>query len=268
MFGSPRSSVYGAAKAAVVGLMRSIALDVVGTGIRINAISPIADTAMSDGFFRHFPDLPRQQYTTEVVAPVVAHLCHRDCRLNGKVLSAGGGRTARIATTTGRGLFDPASDHRSLAASIGLLLSDRDLVALGSAEDEFALLPAAGGPAGAPRPATERAPAVSRSRDRACMFTSTMQVDPGSIEQFLAVLGPVFKVLDEQPGCEFAYLVRANRAPATFMLFERWADRATFERFKASDYWIDYMAATEPLYSGERVVVGWHLLEKRVRDGA
>ena len=47
-FGMPHMSVYGATKGAVASLTYTWALEVEGTGIRVNAVSPLARTRMSE----------------------------------------------------------------------------------------------------------------------------------------------------------------------------------------------------------------------------
>ena len=42
-----------------------------------------------------------ERLTADIVAPVAAFLVHRDCALNGEVLSAAGGRVARFALGSG-----------------------------------------------------------------------------------------------------------------------------------------------------------------------
>jgi len=42
----------------------------------------------------------------EQVSPVVAYLCHRDCRLNGQILSVGGGHVSAVVTSVTRGVTE------------------------------------------------------------------------------------------------------------------------------------------------------------------
>lgn len=110
LLGVAGSSAYATAKAAVWGLTRSLALECGELGIHVNAIAPMAYTAMSAAS----KIAPRAWKTGEgdawsrrldvaQVSPVVAWLAHEDCTLNGHVLSAVGGRVARFSmrVTTG-----------------------------------------------------------------------------------------------------------------------------------------------------------------------
>ncbi len=112
LLGVAGSSAYAAAKAGVWGLTRSLALEGADLGIQVNAIAPIAYTAMS----MQSKIAPKAWQTGEgdewsrrldpaQVSPVVAWLAHEDCTLTGKALSVAGGRVARLAMRVTEG-FD------------------------------------------------------------------------------------------------------------------------------------------------------------------
>jgi NAD(P)-dependent dehydrogenase (short-subunit alcohol dehydrogenase family) len=100
-FGMTTIVAYASAKAALIGLVRSLALIGAPHGIASNLIAPLADTRMSGGSRlpgatprpRRPDDAPRP---AELIAPVVAYLCHEDCPVSGEILSAGRGGVARI----------------------------------------------------------------------------------------------------------------------------------------------------------------------------
>ena len=103
LLGTAGSTAYAAAKAAIWGLTRSLALEGAALGINVNAIAPIAYTAMSANS-RIAPrswrtgegDSWSQRLDPTQVSPAVAWLAHHDCTLNGKILSVAGGRVARF----------------------------------------------------------------------------------------------------------------------------------------------------------------------------
>jgi NAD(P)-dependent dehydrogenase (short-subunit alcohol dehydrogenase family) len=81
MVGLPFMSAYGASKAGVAALTYSWASDLAGSGVRVNAVSPMAFTRMSDidppeGFDGDWlaEKLPATQVTPEENAPVVIFL--------------------------------------------------------------------------------------------------------------------------------------------------------------------------------------------------
>ena len=107
MFGmSPKNTSYGGAKGGVFGFTRTLALDAVRFGIRVNAVAPRANTRLSGPpVMAHVYDVPEEVFVSggtmerfrpELVAPVAAFLAHESCELNGEVLVAGGGQVMRV----------------------------------------------------------------------------------------------------------------------------------------------------------------------------
>lgn len=112
LLGVAGSTAYSAAKAAVWGLTRSLSLEGAQVGIGVNAIAPMAFTAMSAAskiapasWRSGEGDDWSRRLDVEQVSPVVAWLAHEDCTMNGQVLSAVGGRVARFAMLVTEG-FD------------------------------------------------------------------------------------------------------------------------------------------------------------------
>jgi NAD(P)-dependent dehydrogenase (short-subunit alcohol dehydrogenase family) len=97
MFGLPNNASYATAKAAVVGLTRSLAIAGAKRDIKVNLIAPAAITRMAG------PGGTPWEMPPELVAPMVAYLAHEDCPVSGEMYAAGAGRFARmfIATTPG-----------------------------------------------------------------------------------------------------------------------------------------------------------------------
>lgn len=113
LLGVAGSSAYSAAKAAVWGLTRSLSLEGRELGINVNAIAPMAYTAMSaaskiapKAWRSGEGDAWSRRLDVTQVSPVVAWLAHETCALNGQVLSAVGGRVARFAMRVTQGFDD------------------------------------------------------------------------------------------------------------------------------------------------------------------
>jgi NAD(P)-dependent dehydrogenase (short-subunit alcohol dehydrogenase family) len=96
MYGTERAPHYGAAKAAVTALMRSLAIDGRARGVHVNAISPVAFTPAADELAGDDEQraLYAAKFPSETVAAVVAWLSHDSCSLNGDTLSVAGPRAA------------------------------------------------------------------------------------------------------------------------------------------------------------------------------
>ena len=102
LFGAHGLAAYGASKMSVVGLLRVLAVEAGGTGIRVNAVAPLAWTPMSQaggriGSTAQFLGPDRfSRFAPESVSEVVALLSRRDCPAQGQIITSGGGRVAEI----------------------------------------------------------------------------------------------------------------------------------------------------------------------------
>ncbi len=82
----PGLSSYALGKMAQLGLMNVLVAELQGTGICVNAISPVAATRMYSGPYE------KGELTPEQVAPGVAFLCSSECNFSGVVLRARNGK--------------------------------------------------------------------------------------------------------------------------------------------------------------------------------
>jgi NAD(P)-dependent dehydrogenase (short-subunit alcohol dehydrogenase family) len=100
ILGAPGLASYGAAKGAVLGLMRTLAVEGAPRGIKVNAIAPWAVTRMVE----HSREvnaiatdpLEDERLTPGAVSPVVAVLAHESCPVTGEVVVSAGGVVARM----------------------------------------------------------------------------------------------------------------------------------------------------------------------------
>jgi len=97
MLGLPANTSYATAKAAVIGLTRSLTAAGAAHGIKVNLIAPAATTRMA-GQGSGGPEM-----APALVAPMAAFLAHESCPVSGEIYAAGAGRFARmfIASTPG-----------------------------------------------------------------------------------------------------------------------------------------------------------------------
>jgi len=90
VFGLANNISYATAKAAVIGLTRSLAVGGAEHGIKVNLIAPAAMTRMAGG------GADSGEMAPELVAPMAVYLAHEDCPVTGEVYAAGAGRFGRI----------------------------------------------------------------------------------------------------------------------------------------------------------------------------
>ncbi|WP_232676216.1 SDR family NAD(P)-dependent oxidoreductase [Nocardioides sp. R-C-SC26] len=101
LLGNYGQASYAAAKAGLLGLMNVLSIEGRRHGITVNALSPTAATRMTEGLLGELAD----RFEPEHVAPVAAYLVSEACTLNHHVLSAGGGRVARLFVGTTPGWY-------------------------------------------------------------------------------------------------------------------------------------------------------------------
>jgi NAD(P)-dependent dehydrogenase (short-subunit alcohol dehydrogenase family) len=113
VFGLPNNLSYATAKAAVIGLTRSLATAGAAHGIKANLIAPAALTRMAgmprDGSATAGDARGAAEMSPDLVAPMAAFLAHEDCPVSGEIYAAGAGRFARIFIAQAQGYVHPDS---------------------------------------------------------------------------------------------------------------------------------------------------------------
>ena len=131
--GIPELSSYGAAKAAVFGLTRTLATEGMPHGIRVNAIAPRAFTRLSAAHSNKVAEVMSMSKETmdevnasmppDLCAPAAAYLAHESCPLNGEVLQTGMGGVARIAVVFSQGMWRSPITVEDIAENIDTILN-------------------------------------------------------------------------------------------------------------------------------------------------
>ncbi len=114
IFGLPQNLSYATAKAAVIGMTRSLVTAGAAHGVKVNLIAPAAYTRMA-GQPTAQADTPGpgtrpSEMSPDLVAPMVAFLAHEACPVSGEIYTAGAGRFARIFIASTEGYVHPAPE--------------------------------------------------------------------------------------------------------------------------------------------------------------
>jgi NAD(P)-dependent dehydrogenase (short-subunit alcohol dehydrogenase family) len=136
LFGNFGQTSYAAAKMAIVGFTRALALEAAKRNIKANVIAPTAATRMTEALMG---DLAAK-LTPDLVSPLVAYLCHPSLAATGQIISVGGGRFARVAVGAGQGVHAAAPTADFVEASFEQILREDDLVFPDQALGELQLL--------------------------------------------------------------------------------------------------------------------------------
>jgi NAD(P)-dependent dehydrogenase (short-subunit alcohol dehydrogenase family) len=118
LFGLRGQATYAAAKCAVVGLMRVLAIEGSEHGILVNTIAPSGHTRMHPAAIADANLLEQSQLTmpVELVAPAIVWLASDDCNETNSIYNVEGGTIQRVAIVTGPGFHDANLTPESIAA--------------------------------------------------------------------------------------------------------------------------------------------------------
>jgi NAD(P)-dependent dehydrogenase (short-subunit alcohol dehydrogenase family) len=108
LYGIAAHSPYAAAKGAIQGLTKVLALEGAEFGILVNVVTPGGFSRMHEASQLEPERLEwaKQFQPPELVAPLVAWLASENCHVSGETFVAWAGRVARVAIGAGRGLID------------------------------------------------------------------------------------------------------------------------------------------------------------------
>jgi len=150
LFGSFGQSAYAAAKAAIMGFTKTLAIEGARYGIKVNAVAPGALTRMTGDVLGDDSPAAAQmglagadleaRMGPHQVAPVVAYLAHRSCTISGETLSAAGGRVGRVFVASTPGIHDRDLDVESVADHIDEIMAETGYVVPRDVGEEATLL--------------------------------------------------------------------------------------------------------------------------------
>ncbi len=128
IFGQFGQSAYGCAKMGMLGLMNVLALEGRAHGIKVNCLSPGADTRMTalDVELGIDPDNPRSNSHPKLVTPVALFLASQDAP-SGTVMHALSGRYLRTETVANTGVvLGAAATYEDLLSNIDAVMDLAD----------------------------------------------------------------------------------------------------------------------------------------------
>ena len=150
LFGSFGQTAYSAAKAAIYGFTRTLAIEGSRYGVHVNAIAPGALTRMTgdvlgdDGAMAEMTGLSGEDLVYQMgphqVAPAVAYLAHESCSLNGETLSASGGRVGRAFMGVTKGIYEDELTVESVADRINEVCDEDGYLVPDNVDQEIELL--------------------------------------------------------------------------------------------------------------------------------
>jgi NAD(P)-dependent dehydrogenase (short-subunit alcohol dehydrogenase family) len=116
LFGLRGQATYAAAKSAVVGLMRILAIEGAEHGILVNTISPVGYTRMHPAAGQSTPEAEgKRTMPVEAVAPAIVWLASDTCSETNSIYHVEAGAIQRIAIVLGPGFHDPFLTPESIA---------------------------------------------------------------------------------------------------------------------------------------------------------
>ncbi|MEU4543723.1 SDR family oxidoreductase [Nonomuraea dietziae] len=136
LFGNFGQANYSTAKMGLVGLTKTLAIEGARSGIKANAIAPIAWTRMTEALL---PAEFEAKFTAERVSALVAFLTHESCEVTGEVFSVGGGKVARVFVAEGPGWKTDDLSPETIAANWDTIMTEQPYV-LSAADSMKAML--------------------------------------------------------------------------------------------------------------------------------
>jgi NAD(P)-dependent dehydrogenase (short-subunit alcohol dehydrogenase family) len=135
IFGNFGQTNYGAAKMALVGFTRVLAVEGAKHNIKANAIAPLAKTRMTEDLLGGFGDMVLPHF----IAPVVTYLASAGCEPTGRVFSVGGGRVAEVFIGETQGYASKELSPESVRDNFATIATRDGYVVPASIADETAL---------------------------------------------------------------------------------------------------------------------------------
>ncbi|WP_440712460.1 SDR family NAD(P)-dependent oxidoreductase [Gordonia sp. FQ] len=135
---------YVASKGALYAWTRTLSIEALKKGIRVNAIAPTAYTALAEAadIPQSLKDQLKATMTTAMVSPVVAYLASDECAVAGETILAQGGLIQRFSLAMNDGYTNPELTPEDVQANLEAIVDDSSAKPLGivGTEGEVSLL--------------------------------------------------------------------------------------------------------------------------------
>jgi NAD(P)-dependent dehydrogenase (short-subunit alcohol dehydrogenase family) len=95
LYGNHGQAAYASAKAALLGLVKTLAIEGSSRGVLVNLLAPYAVTQLTSGAFA---EGQTSQFSADAVAPLVAWLVSENCGLTGQAIVTGAGHARLVKT--------------------------------------------------------------------------------------------------------------------------------------------------------------------------
>jgi NAD(P)-dependent dehydrogenase (short-subunit alcohol dehydrogenase family) len=119
LFGNFGQANYSSAKAGLVGLGRTLAIEGARKDVKVNIVSPGAATGMTSAAL---PEKMHAAMSPDRVAQLVGYLCHESCPTTGEIFFAAGGGYARNLIIQTAGYQNPHATVEDIAANLGQIM--------------------------------------------------------------------------------------------------------------------------------------------------
>jgi NAD(P)-dependent dehydrogenase (short-subunit alcohol dehydrogenase family) len=119
LFGNFGQANYSSAKAGLVGLGRTLAIEGARKNIKVNIVSPGAATGMTMGIL---PENLQEIMSPDRVAQLVGYLSHESCSATGEIFFAAAGHYARNLIIQTAGYQNPDATVEDIAAHLDQIM--------------------------------------------------------------------------------------------------------------------------------------------------
>ncbi len=116
LYAAPGFAHYSAAKAAMLGMAKALALEGKGQNIHANVVAPFSASRMTG---RTNEEQAASPFGPKYLAQLAVWLCHADTEETGGVFEVGGGYIHRVRNELSNGLHLPGDDHTAENIALG-----------------------------------------------------------------------------------------------------------------------------------------------------